>query len=353
MIQMKPLFTIIAFAASLSLLLSGCSEVKSDTAGNEEIVTVPVIAEPVLIGTIDATYGTTTSLEAAKEAEVTARVSGVVTSLMIEEGDYVEAGQILAQLDIDKPALELKRATANLKRMENELRRYEKIYQKDLVSSEAYERVKYQYEAQKAATDLATLNLHYATIRAPISGVVTKRYIKEGNLLKLNGSAFHISDLSELHGVIHIPESEKAALDVDQTAKVYVDAHEKPFTGKVLRVSPVVDKESGTIRVTVSLKDKTGVLRPGMFGRVSIVYDTHQQTLLVPKASVLSQDEEVSVFIIKDGLALKRNVMTGFSNSDYIEILEGVDKNDIVIIEGQRNLKDKLNVELINPVAGL
>jgi len=90
-----------------------------------------------------------------------------------------------------------------------------------------------------------------------------------------------------------------------------------------------------------------------MFGRVSIVYDTHQQTLLVPKASVLSQDEEVSVFIIKDGLALKRNVMTGFSNSDYIEILEGVDKNDIVIIEGQRNLKDKLNVELINPVAGL
>ena len=351
--QTKLFIILITLIVSALLLLSGCNVVKSDVAENIDIVSIPVIAEAVSIGEIDATYGSTTSLEAAAEAAVAARVSGVVTGIKVEEGDHVKAGQVLAQLDTDKPALELKRATANLKRLENDLKRYEKIYKKNLVSSEAYERIKYEYDAQKAATDLAKLNLQYATIRAPISGVIAKRYIKEGNLLNKTDPAFHISDLSELHGVIHIPESEKATLSAGQSAKLYVDAADHPFTGTILRISPVVDKESGTIRVTVSLKDNSRVLRPGMFGRVSIVYDRHEQAILVPKASVILQDNETSVFIVKDGLALKRNVAIGFSNADYIEILQGIEKGDIVITEGQRNLKDKLNVELINSVASL
>ncbi len=195
--------------------------------------------------------------------------------------------------------------------------------------------------------------MHYTTIRAPISGIITKRYIKEGNLLKDSEPAFHISDLTELHGVIHIPESEKADLEIGQLAKVFVDAAENPFTGKILRISPVVDRESGTIRVTLSLKDKTRVLRPGMFGRVTIIYDTHEMALLVPKSSIISQDDNISVFIIKDGLAHKRDVSTGFNNAEYVEILQGIDKSDMVITAGQRNLKDKLNVEIINPVASL
>jgi len=351
--QFKALTVVLTLTAGALLMLSGCSEVKSDDADQVDLVSIPVIAETVSVGVIDATYGSTTSLEAAAEAAVAARVSGVVTGIKVEEGDHVKAGQILAQLDTDKPALELKRATANLKRLENDLKRYEKIYQKNLVSSEAYERIKYEYDAQKAATDLAKLNLQYATIRAPISGVIAKRYIKEGNLLNQSDPAFHISDLSELHGVIHIPESEKATLIAGQSANLFVGAADHPFAGSILRISPVVDKESGTIRVTVSLKDKTRVLRPGMFARVTIVYDRHEQAILVPKASVILQDNETSVFIIKDGLAVKRNVSIGFSNTNYIEILQGIEKGDMVITEGQRNLKDKLNVELINSVASL
>ncbi len=159
MIQLKPLFVLSTVVISASFLLSGCSEVKSDEAKKEEIILVPVIAEAASIGAINATYGTTTSLEAAAEAEVTARVMGIVTDILTEEGDYVEQGQILAQLEVDKPNLELKRATAKLNRLKSELRRNEKIYQKNLISSEAYERIKYQYEAQKAVTELNSCSL--------------------------------------------------------------------------------------------------------------------------------------------------------------------------------------------------
>ena len=335
------------------LVLSGCSEVKSDTKDEEQIVLIPVVAEPVTVGEIDAAYSTTASLEAAAEADVSARVSGVVTHLYVEEGDYVEAGQVLAQLEIDKLDLELRKATAKLNQLVNDLKRNKEIFEKDLVSSEAYDRIKYQFEAQQAATGIAKLNLDNATIRAPISGVISNRYIKLGNLLEQNASAFHISDLSELQAILHIPESEKASLAVDQPASIMVEASAHPFLGKIKRISPIVDKESGTVRVTVSLKDKTAVLRPGMFSRVSVIYDTHQEVILVPKNSILSQDDEVSVYVVKDGIAYKRIVSTGFSNSQYVEIISGVEVNDMIITTGQRNLKNEANVEIISAVAHL
>ncbi|RLA02952.1 MAG: efflux transporter periplasmic adaptor subunit [Gammaproteobacteria bacterium] len=344
---------IIILLAGHSFLLSGCSEAKSDEKVVEEIVTIPVRAERATVGTIDATYGTTASLEAAAEATVAARVSGIVTAVFVEEGDYVEAGQPLAQLDIEKLELELKRATANLSQISNDLQRNNKVYKKKLISSESYDRVKFQYDAQKAATDLAKLNLEYATIRAPISGVVAMRYIKQGNLLGQNDAAFHITDLSEIHGVLHIPESEKAELVVGQVAYVAVEAARLPFKGEIQRISPVIDKDSGTIRVTVSLRDESAVLRPGMFSRVSVIYDTHQKAILVPIDSVVSEDDEVAVFVVKDGIAYKQIVSIGFSNANHVEILSGIEANDMVITRGQRNLRNETNVELITAVANL
>ncbi len=344
--------TILTTASLAVLMLSSCSETQSQAKeSKEEVVSIPVVASPVVIGKIDAAYGTTASLEAAEEASVTARVTGIVQKVFVEEGDSVEAGQALAQLDVDKLRLELMRANATLSQLANELQRNKKIYEKQLISSEAYDRTNYQYQAQKAATELAALNLEYATIRAPIAGVIANRHIKVGNLLKQNEAAFQIANFSEIYAIIHIPESEKATLEVGQLANVYVDAVNQPFVGNIDRVSPIIDKNTGTFKVTVSLKDKTRTLRPGMFSRVSVIYDTHAEALLVPKDSIISQDEEKSVFIVKDGIAYKRTVSLGFIDSDYVEITEGIESHEMIITTGQRNLKDESNVELIESLA--
>ncbi|PCJ49721.1 MAG: efflux transporter periplasmic adaptor subunit [Gammaproteobacteria bacterium] len=347
------LLAIVSLAASSAFVLSACSEVKSEDKQLEEIVTIPVIAEPVMVGSISASYGTTASLEAASEASVTGRLSGIVTKIFVEEGDYVQAGQALAQLDVDKLELEVQQASARFSQTKNDLNRNKKMFNKGLISSEAFDRVKFDYDAQKAATDLAKLNLEYATIRASISGVIAIRYIKEGNLLKQNDAAFHITDLSEILAIIHIPESEKAGLAVGQLARIFVEASVQPFIGIVQRISPIIDRDSGTIRVTVSLSDESFVLRPGMFSRVSIIYDTHQQAILVPKDSIITEDSELSVYIVEDGVAHKRLVAIGFSNSTSVEILQGVEENEMVITTGQRNLRDKAQVEIIEVVTSL
>jgi RND family efflux transporter MFP subunit len=159
--------------------------------------------------------------------------------------------------------------------------------------------------------------------------------------------------MSELHAVIHLPESEKAELKADQKAFVKVASSEVPFEGHIERISPIVDKDTGTIRVTVSVSPEQGNLRPGMFTKVGVIYDSHTDTMLIPKQALLTQDNASYVFIVEDGVAHKKQVATGFVNSHQIEITDGLSTNDLVITMGQRNLRDQTQVEVIEAVADL
>ena len=336
-----------------SALATGCGESKSNASEEKAVVLVPVQADQVVIGSIDAAYHSTAILEAAEEAQVAARLSGVVTSISVEEGDYVEAGQILAQLETDQLSLRVRQAEANLNQLANEMKRMERMHQKNMVSADAFDRIKYEYKAQKARTELAQLNLDFATIRAPISGVIAERHIKVGNMLAEQQPAFKITDMTELHAVIHMPESEETDLQPGHVAFVQVASNVNAIQGKIERISPIVDRNSGTIRVTVAVSAGENGLRPGMFSRVGIIYETHQNTMLIPKKAILTEDKDAFVFIVEDGVAHKKLVQTGFVNSDEIEIVYGITPSDIVITMGQRNLKDQAQVEIIAAVAEL
>ena len=347
------LIAVILSSILFSMTLTGCGESKSHATEEKAVVLVPVQADQVAVGSINAAYGTTAVLEAAEEANVAARQSGIVVDIQVEEGDIVEEGQILAQLETDQLQLRLKQAQANLKQLANEMQRMQRMHKQNMVSADAYERVQFEYEAQKARTELAELNLEHATIRAPISGVIANRFIKVGNMMKVNDEAFKITDMSELHAIIHLPESEKAELKAGQTAFVQVASREIPYEGHIERISPIVDRSTGTIRVTVSLSGLEQGLRPGMFGRVGIIYDTHENTMLVPKEALITEDSDAFVFVVQEGVAHKKLVKTGFANTENIEIISGLEPTDFVITMGQRNLKDQTQVEIIEAVAKL
>ncbi|NNJ72681.1 MAG: efflux RND transporter periplasmic adaptor subunit, partial [Enterobacterales bacterium] len=296
-------------------LATGCGEATSNATEEPIVALVPVNVSKVVVGNIDAAYGATAVLEAAEEARVIARQAGVVLSLNVEEGDYVSAGQVLAQVETEQLELQLRQAEAQLKQFENDLQRNDKLFQQNLVSSETYEKSKFQYQAQKARTDLAKLNLEHATIRAPISGIIANRYIKLGNMLTANEDAFHITDMTTLHAVIHIPESEKAELKTGQVAFINVSSHDEVFTGIIERISPIVDRNTGSIRVTVAVRDHNNTLRPGMFTRIGVIYDSHKDTVLIPKDALVTQDNDFFVYTVSDGKANKTLVETGFSDA--------------------------------------
>lgn len=343
-------FFVITLLAGSGIWLSNCtaeSESKDNTE-KDSSTAIPVESAQVQQGDISAYYKSTATLEAEDEALVVSKVGGIVEEIYVEEGDIVEPGQKLAELEDEQLEIELNQAEANFKKLKNDFERNQELYQKNLISAEQYENKKFEFESQKAAYELAKLRVKHSTIRAPIEGVISERFIKKGNMMGTNEQTFKITDFDPLLAVLHVPEHEMNKLKKDQTTLLNVDALPgETFHGEILRISPVVDPSTGTFKVTVAIKDESRRLKPGMFGRIQIVYDVHANTRIIPKNAVISEDNTNSVFVIEDKMAFKRPIEIGYSNGSRQEVLNGLEVGQQVVTIGQSSLQDSTMVDVI------
>lgn len=340
----------LTLVASTSLFMLHCGkDGEAKDSPKEEIVSIPVEVAEVVSDEISAYITGTTTLEAEEEATVVAKTSEIVREIRVEEGMHVEKGQVLARLENDMLAIEVQQAQADINKLQNDFNRSKELYDKNLISKEEFENVRFQYEAQKAASKKARLNLEYTTIRAPISGVVAARYIKVGNMVNANQQVFRIVDFDPLIARLYVPEVDIHKVKPGQKAELTLDAtNSTVFDGEVIRISPVVDPQTGTVRVTIAVHDSQHThLKPGMFARVKIIHDTHDNTLLIPKQAVMTEDGEEMVFTVQDSLAARTVIKTGYANERYYEILEGLQMGDKVVVVGQNGLKDSSKVEIV------
>jgi RND family efflux transporter MFP subunit len=345
----KLVFCLIILAVTIPFTSCGNSSGSQAKNEQEEDPGVPVETAKVIQGSISATYSGSASLEAEAEAEVVAKVSGVVKEIFVEEGHLVKADQMLARLDDEQFRLEFNQAKARLEQLAKDFERNENLLKNKITSQEAYEKSKSEYHSQKASCDLAQLRLDYTEIKAPINGIVSLRHIKVGNMVNSNQPTFHITDFDPLLAVLHIPEREMRKLQIGYPASLSADALPgDEFNGEILRISPVVNASTGTVKVTVVVDDRSRQLKPGMFTRVQIIYDTRENTLLVPKNAVMTEDSESSVFVVNEDTVSKRIVDIGYNNATHTEILSGLNAGDTIVSTGLSSLKDGSKVNIVN-----
>ncbi len=317
-----------------------------------EQIKVPVEVATASRSAVVAAFQGTSNLVAEAEAEVVPKTGGVVLEIMVEEGDKVSAGQVLARLDSDRQRLNMKQSEANLRKLENDFKRQQEMIERKLISQDVYDRSRYDLDTQRASYDIAKLELSYTEIRAPIGGVVSKRNVKVGNLIQLNQPLFKIDDFDPLEAMINVPEREMRLIKADQPVQMLVDAlPDVAFAGSVARVSPVVDAATGTFRVVAQFKDDSGKLRSGMFGRVRIVYDQRSDALVVPRAALVGDNKDASVFVVDKDVAKRRKVTLGYADGGQVEIVDGLAEGEKVVTLGQAALRDGAKVQVINPEA--
>jgi membrane fusion protein (multidrug efflux system) len=336
-----------------AVLAVGCSNGKAKDKGPEEAVSaVPVEVQALRRDVILAVYSGTAPVEAHEEAEVVAKVGGEVRQIFVEEGDAVRAGQVLARLDGDRLRLEVAQTEANLRKLERDYTRQLELSEKGLVAKGTAENAKFDLDALRAGYDRARLELGYTEIRAPIDGVVSARHIKVGNTIAQNAPTFRVTDLDPLVAYVHIPEKEFRKLAPQQSAEVVVDAlGAERFVGTISRISPTVDPKSGTFRARVEVPDPTGRLKPGMFARVNIVYERRENALQLPRAAIVDTDGTQSVFVIAGDVAEQRPVRTGLANNGWVEVVEGLDGSERVVVVGQAGLKTGSAVKVVDATA--
>lgn len=348
----KPLIPLgLAIALALSAGLSGCggaSEAKP-LADKPKVPAAPVEVAAVTEGALAPTYAATATLEAEREAVVRSEMPGEILKILVEEGDRVAAGQVLARLDDARVQLELRQVATVADRLKHEAQRSEKLLERDMISREAYDRARYERDTQDAAVAIVRHNLDRGEIRAPYAGIITRRHVKEGQWLALQQPAFEIADFTELKARIDVPEREAMALAAGQPVSIAADALAgRTFTGTVERSSPVVDRASGTVGVTLAVDNPDMVLRPGLFVRVAVTYDQIANATLVPKSAIIADAGRNRVFVIENGVADERDVTLGHENGALVQVLSGLDPGASVVTVGQSALKDGDTVAVIN-----
>ncbi|TQV82910.1 efflux RND transporter periplasmic adaptor subunit [Aliikangiella coralliicola] len=327
------------------------AEDKKDGKGKDkkkEKPPIPVEVVTVSRGNIQQTYRTITTLEAEQDAQVVARSTGLLQNILVEEGDEVTKGQLLAQLDVEQLALEVAQLEATTKKLKKELERQQTLFNRKLGSSDALDRARFEYQAQQAQFKLSKLKLNYASIKAPIDGVITERMVKPGNLIRDNDILFKIVNPSSLKAVLHLPEKELSNVKKEQRILLSVDAFEnKIITGLVERIRPSIDTDTGTFKVVANLNNEENLLKSGMFGKVEVVFDVHENTLLLEQQTIVTQDNRSHVFVVKDNKAIQTPIVVGFRHDGMVEVLDGLAESDQVISTGQQILKHETLVEIV------
>jgi membrane fusion protein (multidrug efflux system) len=340
----KTTFVATLLTALAATTLSGCGTGEASVATSEEIQTATLVPVSIAVPTrsdIFATYEATATIASDADAPAVAKVGGEVVELFVEEGDRVEQGQVLAQLDGERLRLEMLSTRANLDRVRSEYDRYTDLAARGLVSEAMFEGLRYDLEALEASYELARLNYDYSKIRAPISGIVSTREVKLGQNIAADEVVFRITDTSELLAYLQIPQTEIAKFSAGHSATVAVDAMpDTIYDAEIARISPTIDIRNGTFRATAFVDNRAGELAPGMFARFSISYERHADALVIPKRALVEEDDQAAVYVVENGAVSRRVIETGIETNEVVEVLGGLSGDEEIVVIGHSGLRD-------------
>ena len=309
-----------------------------------------VSVEPAVLGDIATYYRATASLDPDKQADILARVSGVVDSIVAEEGDRVGNGQVLLHIVDDEYRHRTTMARVDLEKQQARLNRAQKIFAQGLSSAEDFDTIRTDTASAEAALELAELELSYTKVKAPFAGTVVRRLVDQGQTVANGTALFTMADMHRLLARVHIPAKEFRSIRPDQPVQLLVSSTGDRLEGRIDLVNPLVDPESGTIKVTVEVTDYPSSTRPGDFVEVSIVTDRHEGSLLVPRIAVVTERGQRSVYVIDGATAHQRTVEVGFEDDVNAEILSGLGSGELVVVQGQRSLRDGQPVSVLDAI---
>ncbi len=349
---MSRLTALLPLSFALAAALAACSSTSAPQATARKVETrdtQPVETAHVEQGELTARYAATATLQAEHEAKLISEVPGTVLELLIEEGDSVHKGQLLARVDAAHSRLQLREAEADLQRRKNDVARGEKLLTRQLIAANAQDQAESDFAVRRAEVNLARVKVDKSEIRAPFDGVITRRWIKRGQLLAANDAVFDMANFADLRAELRVPERDAVAIAAGQTVDFTVDAlGNRHFEAKVERVAPVVDRDSGTVKITVRVDNRDHGLRPGLFTRMDIAFLHLPNAVLMPKAAVLGSRGAEAAYVIEDGKARRQTIRTGYDSGGRVQVIEGLAAGAEVVVTGQASLNDGALVEVLH-----
>lgn len=320
----------------------------SEAGEDKKKAPVPVNVEPASVAEISSYISATANLIAEQQVDLVAETEGRVTSLSVEEGDFVRQGAVLATLNRDDAQIALNKAKVRAANAKAAFDRATDLHDRGLLSRSDFD-VR-QLEKRVADEELAEAQyrISKATIRAPFSGRVTSREIVPGKHVRPGEKLFTIVDTDPLIAKIYLPERDVVGLRQNQNVRMSLRAAEGVvFTGTIRQISPVVDVATGTVKLTIEAQRTPEAVRPGAFVAIDITREKRDGVIVVPRGAVIRELAEAHVFVVENDVAHRRTVRVGLEEAGRVEAISGLAAGDRVVTAGQGALRDGTPVKVI------
>ncbi|MBF0450966.1 MAG: efflux RND transporter periplasmic adaptor subunit [Candidatus Magnetomorum sp.] len=285
--------------------------------------------------------------------DVLSEVQGKVVDLFIKEGDTVEKGQLLVKLDPRDYQNALLSIKASYSAALASAKRLKELHQKQLATQSQLDDAVAQMESFKANMDTSSLNLERCAIRAPISGIVNARYVDKGKYINLSEKIVEIIQINKVKAVVGIPESDVDAVRKLNQFDVTIDALKKTFPATKYFLSKTADTSARLYNLEMSINNSKHEILPDMFVRVEIVKREIANGITAPLYSILTRNDQRLAFIEQDGIAHSRKVALGLQERWRIEIKDGLQPGDRLIVMGHRDVSDGQPVHVIRTITNI
>lgn len=284
-----------------------------------------------------------------QQAYIFSKVNGTLERIYADMGEPVKQGKLLAIIDSTEYAQQVLQTSATYENAQTSFERMKKLFEQNLVAKQDYDNAVAAFTVAKANYETAKTKLGYCRITAPFSGIITRRFLDPGAVVtSTNATLFTLMDLDWVKIIISVPEKNVSSLGNVKSAEILVDALPgKVFSGKVSRLSQAIDLTTRTMPVEVDVENASHFLKPGMFATVNLLVDEHENAVVLPVQTLLSDEGGRFVFIVDSSEAKKVYVKAGWEINNRMEILDGLNGEEQVVESGQQQLRDGVQVKIV------
>lgn len=315
------------------------------SAANRSAGALPVniyIAEETVT---DNTIYSSGTIVPNEEVELKAEVSGRLINLQIREGSYVKKGQLIAKLNDQDLLAQLKKIDYEEQLAEQIEARQKKLLNIDAISKEEYDLAMNRVNTLGADKELLQVQLEKTEVRAPFDGYIGFKNISEGAYITPSVNIATLVQSNPVKIDFSIPEKYANDILVGQDVIFEVDGTDDQFSAKVIAIDPKVDEDLRTLRIRALTNNGLGLLKPGMFVRVSVPLGS-RESIMIPTEAIVPVLKGKVVYLMRAGRAEEVAVRTGVRTDRTIQVLEGIEVGDSVIVSALMSMKPDLPVML-------
>ena len=371
-IMMNKCLGTIGIALTLGILL-GCKAQVDEPKENP----IPVEVSKITLGSIKQSLDYHGDIRAETEVRVYSKIPDRIETYFVEEGDAVRQGEPIARILSQTIAHQVQQAKAGLmslktrqSNLKSDLERTKNLLKVDAVSKQQYESIVAQYESltaqvEQAEAVLATAEsqLKDAVITAPMSGIIGRRFLESGDMAMPSLPVATVVQMDVVKITFEATETDLEKLKVGQSSEITVrSCPDRPFIGKVSKISPVLDPLTRMAAVEVLIQNPDHILKPGMFAKISVTTGVLENVIVIPRYAVLENTtlkqvegreavrKNYFVYVVnKDLRAEQRSLDVHYINHMNIAVKTGLQTDELLVVSGQNNLRDGALVTIVEP----